>query len=42
MAVSGTEFGLKLMQVVGAQVGVTYMSAAISTGYRDLCDGARY
>ncbi len=36
MITSGTEFGLKLMQVVGAQTGVTYLSAPISTGYRDL------
>ncbi len=36
MALAGTEFGLKLMHVVGAQMGVTYLSAAISTGYRDL------
>jgi hypothetical protein len=33
---SGTDFGLRLMRAVGAQVGVTYLSAPISTGYRDL------
>jgi hypothetical protein len=36
MITSGTEFGYKLMKAVGAQVGVTYLSAPISTGYRDL------
>ena len=36
MAISGTEFGMRLMEVVGAQVGVTYFSAPISTGLRDI------
>jgi uncharacterized protein DUF4406 len=36
MITSATEFGLKLMKAVGAQVGVTYLSSPISTGYRDL------
>lgn len=36
MAISATEFGMRLMEVVGAQVGVSYLSAPISTGYRDV------
>jgi hypothetical protein len=36
MITSGTEFGLKIMRAVGAQLGVTYLSAPISTGRRDL------
>lgn len=37
MITSSTEFGLRLMKAVGAQVGVTYLSCPISGGYRDLC-----
>ena len=36
MQISGAEFGLRLMKVVGAQQGVTYLSVPITTGYRDL------
>lgn len=36
MITSSTEFGLRLMKAVGAQVGVTYLSCPISGGYRDL------
>jgi hypothetical protein len=33
---SRTEFGISLLKVVGAQAGLTYLSAPITTGYRDL------
>jgi len=33
---SKTEFGMKLMRVVGATTGVTYVSVPITTGYRGL------
>lgn len=36
MQITGTEFGRRLMKVVGAQMGVTYLSVPITTGYRDL------
>jgi Domain of unknown function (DUF4406) len=34
--ISSTEFGRRLMSSVGAQMGVTYLSAPISTGLRDV------
>ena len=36
MEIASTEFGRQLMQVVGAQVGVTYVSAPLTTGLRDI------
>jgi hypothetical protein len=36
VTISKTEFGLNLMNAIGAQAGVTYLSAPITTGYRDI------